>query len=567
MLDKKVVPVGVEDFKEIIDKNCYYVDKTLLIKDILDAGSKVSLITRPRRFGKTLNMSMLQYFFEKKEESNAYLFDGLKINTEGDVYLKHQGQYPVISISLKSLKQDTYEEAWALYKFIINTEYKRHKKILDSTLLSDEDKEIYRKILKNLADDSVYKYALKFLSDCLEIAYRKKTILFIDEYDVPLENAHFKGYYEKMISLIRSVFESALKTNSSLEFAVLTGCLRISKESIFTGLNNPRVYSITESKLSEYYGYTKQEIEEFANYYDLSERLTEMKEWYDGYLFGNNDIYNPWSINHYVASVCDGNKISCNPYWANTSSNSIIHHLIEQSDENTKQKIETLIEGGSVKAAINENSIYSDIDVNNESIWSFLLFTGYLKQINSEFINNRIISEMVIPNLEVLTVYEDTIKNWFKESIRRDGTETLLKAMLDEKPEELENEIGRWLQRSISYHDTLENFYHGFLVGLLEGFRGYEVKSNRENRDGRTDITVCEKYNRKAAIVIEIKSAQTFKQLSSMCNEALNQIKVKKYAEQFIDDCYQKVISYGIAFYGKSCRVKMGEILYQPENS
>lgn len=565
MPDKKAVPIGVEDFKALVDRDYFFIDKTLLIKDLLDAKDMISLITRPRRFGKTLNMSMIQRFFEKTEESNAYLFNGLKISTAGEEYLKYQGQYPVISISLKGLKQNTYKEAMASYRFLTNAEFKRHRKILESDLISDEDKELYRKILGDKADDSVYKYSLKFLSDCLETACRKKVIILIDEYDVPLENAYFRGFYEDMINLIRSVFESALKTNPSLEFAVLTGCLRISKESIFTGLNNLRVYPVTENKFSEYFGFTQAEVEELAEYYNLTDRLEEMKKWYNGYLFGKTEIYNSWSIVNYISSANAGNDISCQRFWINTSSNSIIHQLIEKSDENTKEKIENLIAGGSVRAVINENTVYSDIDVNREIIWSFLLFTGYLKQINTEFTNNRIVSEMVIPNLEVLTVYEDTIQNWFEESVKREGTEGLLKAMLEENPEEVENEISKWLQRSISYHDTHENFYHGFLAGLLEGFKGYEVKSNRENRNGRTDITVCERYNRKAAIVLEIKYAETFKQLKSQCENAVNQIRENKYAEQFIDDCYEKVISYGIAFYGKTCRVRMGETLYQPE--
>ena len=332
MPEKKAIPVGVEDFKELVDKEYYFIDKTLLIKDILDGGAKISLITRPRRFGKTLNMSMIQRFFEKTEESNAYLFEGLKISKTGEKYLNHQGQYPVISVSLKGLKQDTYKEALNLYRFIISSEFKRHRKILKSNLISDEDKETYRKILGNKADDSIYRYSLKFLTDCLETTYRKKVILLIDEYDVPLENAHFRGFYDEMVSLIRSVFESVLKTNPSLEFAVLTGCLRISKESIFTGMNNLRVYPVTDNSLSEYYGFTQSEVEELAEYYDMQDKLDELKTWYDGYLFGKTEIYNSWSIVNYISSVRGGNDISCKAYWINTSSNSIIHQLIENSD-------------------------------------------------------------------------------------------------------------------------------------------------------------------------------------------------------------------------------------------
>ena len=565
MPDRKAVPVGVEDFKTLVDKDYFFIDKTLLIKDIIDEGAIVSLITRPRRFGKTLNMSMIQRYFEKTEESNSYLFDGLKISSAGEKYLKHQGQYPVITISLKDMKQANYELACAKYKRIVSNEFKRHDYLKDSPYLDEEEKEEFALIKSRKEDDESLISALQFLSFCLKKHFQKNVIVLIDEYDVPLENAYFKGFYEKMVDLIRSMFETVLKTNPFLEFAVLTGCLRISKESIFTGLNNLEVYPVTDHRLSEYYGFTRTEVESIAEYYNLTDRLDEMKTWYDGYLFGKTEIYNSWSIVKYISSAKSGNDISCRSYWINTSSNSIIHQLVEQSDENTRQKIEDLISGGSIKAVINENSVYSDLDVNNDSIWSFLLFTGYLKQVNTEFINNRIVSEMVIPNLEVLTVYEDTIQNWFKNLVERDGTEAILKAMLEEKPEEVEKEINRWLQKSISYHDTLENFYHGFLVGLLEGIKGYEVKSNRENRDGRTDITVCERYNRKAAIVIEIKPADTFKQLMSQCENAVKQIRDNKYAEQFTDDCYQKVISCGIAFYGKTCRVKMGKTLYQSE--
>ena len=290
MPEKKPIPVGVEDFKVLVDKDYFFIDKTLLIKDLLDAKDMISLITRPRRFGKTLNMSMIQRFFEKTEESNAYLFEGLKISKTGEKYLNHQGQYPVISVSLKGLKQDTYKEALNLYRFIISSEFKRHRKILKSNLISDEDKETYRKILGNKADDSIYRYSLKFLTDCLETTYRKKVILLIDEYDVPLENAHFRGFYDEMVSLIRSVFESVLKTNPSLEFAVLTGCLRISKESIFTGMNNLRVYPVTDNSLSEYYGFTQSEVEALAEYYDMQDKLDELKTWYDGlFLLPRND--------------------------------------------------------------------------------------------------------------------------------------------------------------------------------------------------------------------------------------------------------------------------------------
>ena len=557
----KPIPIGIEDFKEIIDIGYYFVDKTLLIKDLIDNRAKVSLITRPRRFGKTLNMSMIQRFFENTKESNAYLFENLKISYEGEEYLKHQGKYPVITLSLKALKQPDYDKSIDFFKFIVQAEYKRHKKILENNKITDEEREIYKRILSGKTNESEYGFSLKFLSDCLSEVYEKNVIILIDEYDVPLENAYFCGFYDKMVSFIRSVFESVLKTNPSLEFAILTGCLRISKESIFTGLNNLKVYPITENIFSQYFGFTQEEVEELAVSYDLADRLPEMKEWYDGYRFGKTEIYNPWSIIQYISSATGGNEISCKPYWINTSSNSIVHQLVSQSNQQTRNKIETLIAGGSVSAEINENTVYADINVNSEDIWSFLLFTGYLKQIKSEFTGRKTISEMVIPNVEVMTVYENTIMRWFEETVQREGTSELFEAMIGENSDKVEDEICMWLKKSISYHDTLESFYHGFLTGLLSGYDGYEIKSNRENGNGRTDITVCEYSQRKIAVVIEIKIADSFGELEKQCDKALMQIEDRGYSMQLADDYYRKVISYGVAFCGKSCRVKMGKTI------
>jgi len=557
----KPIPVGIEDFKELIDSNYCIVDKTLMIKELIGNRSKISLITRPRRFGKTLNLSMIQRFFEKTEESNAYLFENLKISREGEEYLKYQGKYPIITLSLKALKQPDYDKSIDFFKAIVQAEYKRHRKILESNKILDEDREKYKRILSGKANESEYGFSLKFLSDCLSEVYEKNVIILIDEYDVPLENAYFCGFYDKMVSFIRSVFESVLKTNPSLEFAILTGCLRISKESIFTGLNNLKVYPITENIFSQYFGFTQEEVEELAVSYDLADRLPEMKEWYDGYRFGNTEIYNPWSIIQYISSATGGNEISCKPYWINTSSNSIVHQLVSQSNQQTRNKIETLIAGGSVSAEINENTVYADINVNSEDIWSFLLFTGYLKQIKSEFTGRKTISEMVIPNVEVMTVYENTIMRWFEETVQREGTSELFEAMIGENSDKVEDEICMWLKKSISYHDTLESFYHGFLTGLLSGYDGYEIKSNRENGNGRTDITVCEYSQRKLAVVIEIKIADSFGELEKQCDKALMQIEDRGYSMQLADDYYKKVISYGVAFCGKSCRVKMGKTI------
>jgi len=557
----KPIPVGIEDFKELIDSNYCIVDKTLMIKELIGNRSKISLITRPRRFGKTLNLSMIQRFFEKTEESNAYLFENLKISREGEEYLKYQGKYPIITLSLKALKQPDYDKSIDFFKAIVQAEYKRHRKILESNKILDEDREKYKRILSGKANESEYGFSLKFLSDCLSEVYEKNVIILIDEYDVPLENAYFCGFYDKMVSFIRSVFESVLKTNPSLEFAILTGCLRISKESIFTGLNNLKVYPITENIFSQYFGFTQEEVEELAVSYDLADRLPEMKEWYDGYRFGNTEIYNPWSIIQYISSATGGNEISCKPYWINTSSNSIVHQLVSQSNQQTRNKIETLIAGGSVSAEINENTVYADINVNSEDIWSFLLFTGYLKQIKSEFTGRKTISEMVIPNVEVLTVYENTIMRWFEDIVLKESTSELLNCFVSENVEGVQSEINRWLRKSISFHDARENFYHGFLLGLLSGDDKYDVKSNRENGDGRTDITICEYQTRKIAVVIEIKTAERFGELEKRCEDGLRQIEENRYAEQLKDDWYEKVITYSVSFNGKTCKVKQGDTL------
>lgn len=566
MAEIKPIPIGVEDFKRLVERGYYFVDKTLMIKDILDKDSMVSLFTRPRRFGKTLNMSMIQRFFEKTEESNAYLFENLNIAKTGQKYMQHQGQYPVISVSLKSMKRGSYKSALALYKKMMADEFIRHKAILKSDHLEEKEKNQYQEIINETASDDVFSYALRLLSECLRKVYGKNVIILIDEYDVPLENAYFCGFYDKMVGLICSVFESALKTNPSLEFAVLTGCLRISKESIFTGLNNLKVYSVLNNDFSEYFGFTQSEIKEFADFYGLSNKIPEMKTWYDGYLFGQTEIYNPWSILNYISSANSKESISCQPYWINTSSNSIIHELVVNADAKTKEQIASLMEGGSIKAPIYEDSVYANLNVNSDNVWSFLLFTGYLKQIDSELQGNQTYSTMVIPNREVQSIYERTIQQWFEETVRREENPPLLQAVLNEDPQAVQNEINRWLRKCISFYDTKENFYHGFLAGLLVGSEIYQVKSNRENGDGRTDITICEYQTREVAVVIEVKIADTFRELDAKCDKALKQIRALKYDVQLIDDCYQKVIRYGVAFYQKACKVKMDERLISEES-
>ncbi|MBO5320829.1 MAG: AAA family ATPase [Ruminococcus sp.] len=559
MAERKKIPIGIEDFAEIINRNCYFVDKTLMIRDILDSGAKVTLFTRPRRFGKTLNMSMLQRFFEKTDSDNSYLFNGLHISDADEKYLAHMGQYPVITLSLKSMKQPDYNMAYQIYKDIIKDEFSRHKIVIyQSEALDSEELTRYKAFLDINADDAAYSKAIGFLSKCLCKAYHKNVIILIDEYDVPLENAYFRGFYDKMIDLLRSVFESALKTNNSLEFAVMTGCLRISKESIFTGLNNLRVNSVRTDAFSEYFGFTAEEVRSLAEYYGISDKIDDIRNWYDGYYFGMTDIYNPWSVLNYIQNMMSMPDAPPEPYWSNTSSNSIIYKLIRESGEETRDMVEELMNGGSITVPVYEDTVYADIDVNSDHIWSFLLFTGYLKQIKTELRDDLLYLTLVIPNIEVRSIYQRTIMQWFKEKTNSDSRSELFEALISQDIETIEDTICDWLDETISFHDEKEQYYHGFLTGLLSGFKGYTLKSNRESGDGRPDLMLLEKRRRKLAVVIEIKATREFTKLDSLCDEALYQIKKYRYETELKNEGYQEIIKYGIAFCKKSCRVKIG---------
>ncbi len=558
MTDYKAIPIGVEDFKRLHDDGYYFVDKTLMIKELLDKKGAVNLITRPRRFGKTLNMSMLQRFFEKTDESNAHLFENLDISKAGEKYMAYQGQFPVISLSLKGMKQASYHDSFFMFKNAISDEFQRHMELMSWPDITEGDREKYMSILNRKADDSEYLNAVLFLSRLLFGAYQKKTIILIDEYDVPLEASYFNDYYERMVVLIRSVFESALKTNSYLEFGVLTGCLRISKESIFTGLNNPSVYSVINNDLSTCFGFTYDEIKKICEDFQIEEKLDEMKEWYDGYKFGETEIYNPWSILNYLKSCLSKEACPTRAYWINTSSNDIIHKLVSEGTYDTHRQIEELVNGGQLTKPIYEDITYRNIDVNTDHIWSFLLFTGYLKPISLHLENGILCADMVIPNTEVSTIYRRTIMDWFHEKVQSEGTDELFNAIIGADVETFENEVTKWLDEGISFHDNYESFYHGFLAGLLLGRKGYRIESNRENGKGRSDLTICEFQKRTVAVVIEIKVANDFAGLDKACDTALEQIKEKKYEETFRKECYRKVLKYGVAFCSeKVCRVKL----------
>ena len=555
----KPLPIGVEDFKRLVDNGYYFVDKTLMIKELLENKETVNLFTRPRRFGKTLNMSMLQRFFEATGKSNAYLFDGLKIATYPE-YMAYQGQYPVISISLKSMKQASYTDAFYMYKNLIAKEYEKHKIILESNQILESEKEIFRNIMEQRADQNVYLNSIRTLSDILAKYYKKNVIILIDEYDVPLENAYHEGFYDDMTNLIRSCFESALKTNPSLEFAVLTGCLRVSRESIFTGLNNLKTYSITKNKFSQYFGFTQEEMQEILQTFSLEQYAETIAKWYDGYRFGLTEIYNPWSVLNCIDSYLQNDMVACEPYWSNTSSNRIVKRLIEESNERTKSMVEELINGTPIHTQIFEDVTYGTIDVNQDYIWSFLLFTGYLKIISCETVGDETYYDMVIPNVEIKSIYKNTIRSWFIDHINRDNRTDILESVIHADAEKLEDLLCTWLTNTISCFDEQENYYHGFVTGLVSGFNCYMVVSNRESGNGRFDLVVKQRSRWHHAAILEFKVVEKYNQMTKACEDALRQIEEKDYEASLRDEQYENIAKLGICFCQKRCRVKSGGV-------
>ena len=514
---------------------------------------------RPRRFGKTLNLSMIKYYFEKtfdqdgKEENNSYLFDGLNIMASGEAYTSHLGQYPVISLSLKSAKQPDFPRAYAMLKRQIANEFRRHLYIAEK--LEESDRDRFYSIMRETGEDSLYLDALAFLSRVLKDLYGKKTIILLDEYDVPLENAYFKGFYDKMTDFIRSLFESALKTNPNLEFAVITGCLRITKESIFTGLNNPKMVSILYASYSEYFGFTQTEVEKMLRDYDITGREEVVKAWYDGYLFGKTEVYNPWSILMYIDSLRQDRDANPKPYWANTSSNSIIRELIEHADNSVKQEMEILIEGGTIEKTVHEEITYEDIYKNVDNLWNFLFFTGYLKKVEERLEDVNTYVTLAIPNIEIKYIYQNTILDWFGVQIKQKDLSGIYKALLQKDTQLLEKELSKNLMETISFYDYREDYYHGFLGGLLKMMEGYTIKSNRESGLGRSDLLLLSAPYDGIAIIVEIKVADTYAQLNKKAESALDQIEQKQYDAELKLEGYHEFIKYGISFYKTLCKV------------
>ena len=565
---KKKIAIGVEDFKRIIDKNGYFVDKTLMIQKLIESEAMVTLFTRPRRFGKTLNQFMIRRFFEDEitekgeKVDNGYLFDGLKIAECGEEILKHQQQYPVIFMTLKSAKQPNFEMAYGALADEIYNEFMRHRYVLQSDALLPIEKERYENLLNRRADEKEVAKAFAFLSECLFKYHKKKAIILIDEYDVPLENAYFEGFYDKMIKFIRSLFESALKTNPYLERSVITGCLRISKESIFTGLNNLKVDSVLRTEYGDSFGFTESEVEEMLAYYDLQEELPEVKRWYDGYLFNDIEIYNPWSIINYVYDRDRKITKFALPYWSNTSSNSIIREMVGEADQEAKADLETLINGGTIEKPVHEDITYGDIHQSQDNLWNFLFFTGYLKKMSErkDESGESLYLSMAIPNTEIKTIYKNSIAYWFEQRIKQTDRSPLVRALETGDCEAAENFISEQLFHTISYYDYAENFYHGFMAGLLVNIGGYLVRSNRESGNGRPDIVMQTVQVRKGRVILlEFKIAGSVAEMDAACDRALAQIEEQHYAEPFITEGYPEVKKYALSFCKKECMVKKAE--------
>ena len=554
------LPIGLDNFEKVITGNYFYVDKTELIADLWKNQAEVTLFTRPRRFGKSLNLSMLQYFFENTGDEemnrrNKALFSELAVMRAGTPVTGQMGRYPVISLSLKSAKQPDFSLALYCIREEIGREFKRHSRILPH-LAEGEEKNRFLRIMNQEGSAEDFATSVLFLSQCLSRIYEEKTIILIDEYDVPLENAYFQGFYEGMAGVLRSLFESALKSNSQLQFAVVTGCLRISKESIFTGLNNLSVISILSNQYDEHFGFSQQEVDRLLQFYKLEDRREVVKEWYDGYRFGECQVYNPWSVVNYIAEAIAGKESFPKTYWSNTSSNSIVKDLVEHADLELRTEIENLIAGQSIEKQVHEDITYEDIHESEDNLWNFLLFTGYLKATGSRMEGTRQYLSLEIPNMEVKYIYENTITAWFDRKIRAADLSQFYSALENGDTERMEQILTEILSESISFYDYAENYYHGFLAGLLRGNGKYIVKSNRESGRGRPDLILRTPSVRGKAIILELKTADSLSDMEGRCQEALRQIEERGYRRDLEKEGFRQIDAYGICFWKKEAMVQ-----------
>ena len=561
MAGLKKLPIGIENFEKLRQEDFYYIDKTRLIEQLLTRWGEVNLFTRPRRFGKSLNMSMLQSFFEIGKDKT--LFDGLRISDNQELCEEYQGKFPVVSVSLKGINGATYEEARRFLIKTINEEARRLSVLSDSTELDETDHELLTQLKKKEMTNDSLVYSIRELTELLEKHYGRKVIVLIDEYDVPLAKANENGYYDEMVLLIRNLFENALKTNSSLKFAVLTGCLRIAKESIFTGLNNFKVYSITDKSFDETFGFTDAEVRELLRYYGQEKYYETVKEWYDGYRFGNVDVYCPWDVINFCSDHLADPGLEPKNYWANTSGNSVISHFIDsvgKPQKLTRMELEQLVNGGIVQKEINSELTYKELYSSIDNLWSTLFMTGYLTQ-RGEFSGNRY--NLVIPNREIRNIITNHILKMFKENVKDDGktVSDLCDALLNQNPEKVELIFTEYMKKTISIRDTFaqkptkENFYHGLLLGILGFKENWSVMSNRESGDGFGDILIRIE-DEDVGIVIEVKYADD-ENLQGECEKALQQIIDIRYTEVLEQEGIHTIIKYGIACYRKKCKVLM----------
>lgn len=561
MAGLKKLPIGIENFEEMRREDFYYVDKSHVIEQLLTQWGKVNLFTRPRRFGKSLNMSMLQSFFEIGKDKT--LFDGLRISDNQELCEKYQGKFPVVSVSLKGINGATYEEARRFLIKTINEEARRLSVLSDSTELDETDHELLTQLKKKEMTNDSLVYSIRELTELLEKHYGSKVIVLIDEYDVPLAKANENGYYDEMVLLIRNLFENALKTNNSLKFAVLTGCLRIAKESIFTGLNNFKVYSITDKSFDETFGFTDAEVRELLRYYGQEKYYETVKEWYDGYRFGNVDVYCPWDVINFCSDHLADPGLKPKNYWANTSGNSVISHFIDsvgKPQKLTRMELEQLVNGGIVQKEINFELTYKELYSSIDNLWSTLFMTGYLTQ-RGEPSGNRY--NLVIPNREIRNIITNHILKMFKENVKDDGktVSDLCDALLNQNPEKVELIFTEYMKKTISIRDTFarkptkENFYHGLLLGILGFKENWSVMSNRESGDGFGDILIRIE-DEDVGIVIEVKYADDGN-LQGECEKALQQIIDIRYTEALEQEGIHTIIKYGIACYRKKCKVLM----------
>ncbi len=556
---KKKLPIGIENFEKLRYDDFYYIDKTGLIRELLNNWGEVNLFTRPRRFGKTLNMSMLEHFFSLNGDKS--IFDGLEISKETALCEEYMGKYPVVSISLKGIDAPDFEMAFRMGARAVRRAASKVQYLLESDALSENDKLEYRSLLNSGMDESAFCDSLRILSELLEKHHGTKVIMLIDEYDVPLAKAHANGYYDQMIFLIRALLGEALKTNSSLKLAVLTGCLRISKESIFTGLNNLKVLTAADERFDEYFGFTDREVKELLEYYDLSGHYEEVKSWYDGYLFGNTQVYCPWDVLNHCDRIRSSPHARPENYWINTSSNDAVRRFIQESaDTSARRDIERLVAGETVTKEIHQELTYPEIYRTIDNIWSLLFTTGYLTSRGKAEGRQM---KLAIPNMEIRDVFETQIMEFFKENVREDG-DTLNRfcdALKNADPEHVEKIFTDYLRKTISIRDTAagkdmkENFYHGVLLGILGVKNRWGISSNREMGEGYADI-LAEPDSGDTGIIIEVKYAHDGN-LDAACREALEQIRHTRYEDDLSDDGVENILKYGIACYKKRCRVML----------